>query len=125
PTEGGVNGCENDNGDRGAQVNPKSLNLVWSSAADHFVGQCQCDSSYVQARSRSEQTRDHENRGSRILTRDPEARGQVLINRENLIVVIRFDENVADKHASDDRAEGELQIGVVAVAEAFPRRSEK
>ena len=56
----------------------------------------------------SEQARDHENSGRRILTRDPKARGQVLVDRENFVVVIRFDENVADENASNDRAEREL-----------------
>ena len=72
-----------------------------------------------------EQARDHENGRSRILTRDSKARGQIFVDRENFVVVIRFDENVADENAADDRAEGELQIGVIAVAEAFPGRSEK
>ena len=125
PTERGVNRRQNDDGNCGAEVNPESLSLVRSSAADHFVGQGERDGCDIQPRPGREQTRDHENGGSRILTRDTKARGQVLVDRENFVVVIRFDENVADENASDDRAEGELQVGVVAVAEAFPGRAEK
>jgi hypothetical protein len=125
PTESCVNGREYDDRNRGTDVDPESLSLVWPSAADHFVGKRECYGCHIQPRSGREQTRNHENGGSRIFTRDPEARGQVFVDRENFVVVIRFDENVADENAPDDRAEGELQVGVVAVAEAFPRRSEK
>ena len=60
-----------------------------------------------------------------FLVAHPETRGQVFVDRENFVVVIRLDENVADENARDDRAEGELQIGVIAQRESFARRAEK
>ena len=106
--ERGVNRRENDDDNRGTDVNPERLSLVWSSAADHFVGERERDGRDIQSRPGREQARDHEDSGRRILTRDAEARGQVFVNRVNFVVVVRFDENVADQNASDDRAKGEL-----------------
>ena len=60
-----------------------------------------------------------------FLLRDAEARGQVFVDRENFVVVIRLDENVADENAREDRAEGELEVGVIAQREAFAGRAEK
>src|SRR5205085_1043565 len=47
------------------------------------------------------------------------------VDRENFVVVVRLDENKADQNAADDRAESELQIGVVPMAESFAGRAEK
>src|SRR4051812_12830557 len=90
-TEGSVNGGENNDGNRSAEVNPESLNLIWSSAADHLVGQGQRNGCDVKPRAGGEQTRDHENGGSGVLACDSKARGQVFVDRENSVVVIRLD----------------------------------
>lgn len=124
-TERGVDRGENDDCDRGTEVDPERLGLVGPRPADHLIGQGESDGCDVKPRPGREQTRDHENSGSRILAPDPEARGQVFVNRKNFVVVIRFDENVADENASYDRTEGELQVAVIAMAESFPGRSEK
>ena len=125
PPKRGVNRRENNDGNGGAEVNPESLILVRPRPANHLVGQGQGDGGDIKPRPGSQQARDHENRGSRVLARDPKARGQVFVDRENVVVVIGLDENVADENAPDDGAERQLQIGVVAMAEAFSGRSEE
>src|SRR6202011_1443000 len=63
--------------------------------------------------------------GCGVPGRYPEADGQVLVNRENFVVVVRLNENVTDQNACDDRAEGKLEIGVIAQSEPFAGRSKK
>ena len=108
PPERGVNGSQDDDGNRGPEVYPESLSLIWSSAADHFIGQRQCDGRHIQPCAGSEQSRDHEHCGSRIFCRNSEARGQVFVDRIDFVIVIRLDEDVADENAPDDGAKGEL-----------------
>src|SRR5207244_10890168 len=67
-TERGVNSRENDNGNGGTEVNPESLNLIRSSAADHFVGKSECDGCHIEPRSGREPTADRENSVGRMLT---------------------------------------------------------
>ena len=76
-------------------------------------------------RAGGEQSRDHEDRGGGVLGRDAETRGQVFVDREDFVVVVGLDENVADENARDDRAEGELQVGVIAQRETFARACRK
>src|SRR5205814_7861662 len=66
-----------------------------------------------------------EDSGRGVLASHSEPRGQVFIDRKNFVVVIRLDENVANQNPPNDGAEGELQVGVVAVAEAFSGRAEE
>ena len=54
-----------------------------------------------------------------------EAGGQVFVDREDLVVVIGLDENVADENAREDRAERKLEVGEIAQRKAFAGCAEK
>ena len=123
--ERGVNGRQNDNGNRRREVNPQSLSLVWSSAADHFVGQSEGDGCGIQPCARREQPGNHENRGSGVLRRNAESRGQIFIDRVNFVIVVRFDENVADQNSRQNRAESELDVSIITQRKTFAGCSEK
>ena len=59
------------------------------------------------------------------MERGAEAGGQVFVDREDFVVVIRLDEDVADKNPGEDRAEGELEIGEIAQGKTFTGCAEK
>ncbi len=125
PTERRVDGGQNDNDNRCADVDEKRFSLTGLHAANHFIRKRERDRRYIQARTGRQHTRNHENSGCRVFRRHAEARGEIFVDRINFVVVVRLDENVADENASEDGAEGELQVGIIAVTEAFPGRSEK
>ena len=108
-----------------ADINQERFGLVRPNAANHFVGERERDGGDIKPRAGGEQAREHENGRSGVLRRDAEARGQIFVDRENFVVVVRLDENVADENARDDRAEGELQVGVIAERKTFAGRAEK
>src|SRR5947209_7663784 len=123
--EGGVDRRENDNGDGRPHINPERLGFVRPRAANHFIRERKRDGSDVQTSAGGKQTRDHEDCGCSVLTSHAESRGEVFVDREHLVVIVRLNENVADENPADDRAEGELQVGVVAMAEPFAGSTEK
>ena len=54
-----------------------------------------------------------------------ESGSQIFIDRVNFVIVVRFDENVANQDAREDGAERQLQISVVAQCESLARGAEK
>ena len=70
-TERGVNRRQDDDHDRGADINPQSFRLAWPRAADHFVGERERDGRDIKPRAGGEQTRNHEDRGGSVLFATP------------------------------------------------------
>ena len=120
-----VDGGQNDNGNRCADVDEKRFSLTGLHAANHFIRKRKRDRRYIQARTGRQHARNHENSGCRVFRRHAKARGEIFVDRINFVVVVRLDENVADQNARQNRAERQLQVGVVAQCEAFPGRTEK
>ena len=112
--ERGVNGGENNDRDGRSDIDEKRFPLVRLRATDHFVSQSERDGGEIQTRTRGKQPRDHENGRGGILRRHTETDCQILVDGVNLVIVVRLNENVADKNARDDGAESELKISVVA-----------
>ncbi len=99
--------------------------MAGTGAGNHLVSESERDCRDIQSGAGGKQTREHENRGSSILGRDTESRGEVFVDRVNFVVVVRLDENVTDEDTREDRAERELDVGVVAQRKAFAGRAEK
>src|SRR5205814_9510320 len=89
------------------------------------IGQDQGDGGREQSGTGREHPGKHENSRRGILCPHAKTGGEILVNRENFIVVIGFDENKADQNAGEDRSKSELDIGEIAQGVAFPRSAEE
>jgi hypothetical protein len=74
-------------------------------------------------RAGGKQSRNDEHRRRRVLCRHAKPGSKVFVDGVNFVVVVRFDENVADENAREDSAERELQMGEVAERESFAWRA--
>src|SRR5205807_2076924 len=120
-----VDRSQNDDHDCRADVDKKSFGLSGSRAANHLVREHERNCGDIKPRTGSKQAGKHENGGGRVLGRDTKPRSQIFVDRENFVIVVRLDENIADENPRQDRAEGELNVSVIPESEAFARRSEK
>src|SRR5438552_151489 len=123
--DGSVDRSENDDHNGRADINKKSFSLPGPRAANHFISEHERDRGDVKPCARSEHAGEHENGGGSVLGRDAKPGGQIFVDRENFVIVVGLDENVADENARQDRAEGELDVSVIPQRKTFPGRSEK
>ena len=123
--DGSVDRSQDHDHDRRADVDEEGFSLSRPRAANHFVSEHECNRGDVKPCARSEQAGEHENGGGGVFGRDAKPRGQIFVDRENFVIVVGLDENVADENAGQDRAKGQLDVGVIPQRKTFAGRSEE
>ena len=108
-----------------ADVNPDLLQRFERHAGDHLIAEHQHDRRHVEARAAGQRPRDQKHGGRPVFRAFAKAHQQELVNRDDAVVVIRFDEHEGDDHPRQDRADGKLCVGVVAQGVPLVGRAEK
>ncbi len=80
-----------------------------------------------QPRARGERAHEEEQAGDVVLAPRPEADAEVVVDRVDLVVVVRLEEDVADQHAPEDQPDDDLHVreasrGVALAGHAQERR---
>lgn len=110
---------------RAADVEQDYLFGICRSIGDKLISNDKQNACKVEPGSAGQNPADQEDHGGSAPGQQSEPFFQIFINGDYLIVVIRFEEELADDNTAQNRAYAELGIGEVAGMVAFPRRSQE
>ena len=121
----GVDGGQRRHQHHGACINQNGLRRSWGSVMPHLVGQHHDHGRDVEPGSAGKQTCEQEHRRRGIARYLAEAQLEILVNRNDIVVVKRPDKETGDDNAREDHADGQLRVSEVAKVITFARRAEK
>ncbi len=123
--KGGVEGGQSRDRSERENVDPDLLPNIEGLSGYHLIAHHEDDGRDVEACSARESAGDQEDRRSGILRPYPEAKQEILVNRDDSKVVIGLDEYVSDDDAREDGPERKLCVGEIALFVAFTRSTKK
>ena len=123
--DGCVNGGGDGDDDQRGNVKQDNLVGVRRGVRHELVGNDQQNACKVKSCSTGEHPADQEDHGGRAARQEPESFFQVFIDGDHLVVIVGFEEELADDDAAQDSADAELGVREVAGMVAFPRSPQK